>query len=163
MGKVPRGLPKSYIKRWGISKLAWRKFRAGALTKGIRTRTKAIKRRIRRTRRSRSPARKRGVRRMARRYRRKRRRGGKSMTRTAFKFIRLGALAGPAIARYAESDGAGMGQFGKLADALCSYGGWSIGHRRFEADLFARAWTPFVLACAATYGIPKLVSIIRRL
>ena len=44
---LPKGLPKAYIKKWGISKTAWAKFRAGALTKGIRTRTKAIRSRLR--------------------------------------------------------------------------------------------------------------------
>jgi len=39
---LPKGLPKAYIKKWGISKTAWAKFRAGALTEGIKTRTKAI-------------------------------------------------------------------------------------------------------------------------
>ena len=159
MGKVPRGLPKSYIKKWGISKLAWRKFRAGALTKGIRTRTKAIKRRIRRTRRSRNPARKRGVRRMVRR--RKRRRGGKSMTRTAFKLIRLGALVGGGIQSY-QAGAARGGVITGIQDALLGYGG--IGEDgKFHAHVLARHWTPFIVACAATYGIPKLVSIIRRL
>lgn len=36
---MPKGLPIVYIKKWGISKLAWRKFRAGALTRGVPTRT----------------------------------------------------------------------------------------------------------------------------
>ena len=46
MAKGRRGLPLAYIRKWGISKLAWKKFRAGALTKGVRTRTAAIKRRL---------------------------------------------------------------------------------------------------------------------
>ena len=161
MAKVPRGLPKSYIKKWGISKLAWKKFRAGALTKGIRTRTKAIKRRIRRTRRRRNP-RKRGVRTMVRRYRRKRRRGGKSMTRTAFKLIRLGALAAPAIDAFTRP-AALHGPGGKIDHFMWYYTGWSQTRNRFEMEGLARGWLPYIGACLATYGIPKLVSIIRRL
>jgi len=43
---MPKGLPLSYIKKWGISKKAWREFRKGTLTKGVPTRTAAIKRRL---------------------------------------------------------------------------------------------------------------------
>lgn len=159
MGKMPKGLPKSYIKRWGISKLAWRKFRAGALTKGIRTRTKAIKRRIRRSRRRSNPARKRGGRRMVRRYRRKRRRGGKSMTRTAFKLIRLGALVAPGISVYASSTEAPMR---RIARALLMYSGHDP-DGRFDGAILAHAWGPFLITTLATYGIPKIAGIIRRL
>ena len=160
MGRVPRGLPKSYIKRWGISKLAWKKFRAGALTKGIRTRTKAIKRRIRRTRRSRNPARKRGVRRMVRRYRRKRRRGGKSMTRTVFKLIRLGALATPALG--VAMDKTHSPQW-KLDYGVSIYTGFSMLDGKMHWDRLLRGWGPYIGACLTTYGIPKLANIIRRL
>ena len=153
---MPKGLPKSYIKRWGISKLAWKKFRAGALTKGIRTRTKAIKRRIRRTRRGRNPARKRGVRRMARR---KRRRGGKSMTRTAFKLIRLGALAGPGIYQALRPATAEK----KMMRVLRTYTGYNIEDGSFSAVELTKGWGPYLMACLATYGIPKISSILRRL
>ena len=160
MGKFRRGLPKSYIKKWGISKLAWRKFRAGALTKGIRTRTKAIKRRIRRARRGRNPARRRGVRRMVRRYRRRRRRGGKSMTRTAFKLIRLGALAAPALAHGMRRD---LDTREKIITVFSRYTGYRMDDGTFHSEYLAEGWGPYIMACVATYGIPKLVGIIRRL
>jgi len=35
---MSKGLPIAYIKKWGISKLAWQKFRQGALTKSVPTR-----------------------------------------------------------------------------------------------------------------------------
>jgi len=35
---MPKGLPIAYIKKWGISKKAWREFRKGTLTKGVPTR-----------------------------------------------------------------------------------------------------------------------------
>ena len=164
---MPKGLPKSYIKRWGISKLAWRKFRAGALTKGIRTRTKAIKKRLRRARRTRrrnpSPSRKRGVRRMARRYRRKRRRGGKSMTRTAFKLIRLGALAAPAVYEVTSAMSRGEGIESGISYAISDYTGYDVRTGKFDMGRLARGWGPYLMSCLTTYGIPKLTSIIRRL
>ena len=158
MGKVPRGLPKSYIKKWGISKLAWRKFRAGALTKGIRTRTKAIKRRIRRSRRTRrkNPGRKRVVRRMARR---KRRRGGKSMTRTAFKLVRLAALGAPALAHATSS----ASTDDKIKHIIMDYTGYNLYSYKWQPEKLLRGWGAYLGACLATYGIPKMVSIIRRL
>ena len=160
MGKLPRGLPKSYIKRWGISKLAWRKFRQGALTKAIKTRTKAIKKRIKGATRRRSNPRKRGGRRtMARR--RKKRRGGKSMTRTAFKLIRLGALVAGGVGvgmRYHDTQD-------KVIGGLLGYGGcdWKGRVPKFSWSILAQAWTPYIASCFTTYGIPKLVNIIRRL
>ena len=165
MGRVPRGLPKSYIKKWGISKLAWKKFRAGALTKGIRTRTKAIKRRIKRARRTRrrNPGRKRGGRRMVRRYRRKRRRGGKSMTRTAFKLIRLGALAAPPIYEITSAMKRGEGIESGIAYAMADMTGYDIRDGSFNMGRLAKGWGPYLMACLTTYGIPKITSIIRRL
>ena len=91
--------------------------------------------------------------------RKNRRGGGKSMIRTAFKFIRLGALVGPGIA---ESTNYSQ-PLDKVAGALLSYSGWSHKNKAFFPDLFAKAWTPYIMACLATYGIPKLTSIIRRL
>ena len=159
MGKVPRGLPKSYIKKWGISKLAWKKFRAGALTKGIRTRTRAIKRRIKRSRRKARHNPRKKVRRMVRR-RGRRRRGGKSMTRTAFKLIRLGALVANPI-RIAMIPNVDPST--KITWAFQDYTGYNIQDGSFKFERMARGWGPYLMACLATYGIPKLVSIIRRL
>lgn len=154
---MPKGLPKSYIKKWGISKLAWRKFRAGALTRGIRTRTKAIKRRIRRSnpKKGKTKTKKRRVVRTAR----KKRRGGKSMTRTAFKLVRLGALAAPAFARAMES---GTPEH-KVQMAVADYTGFQIWNKTFAWENLIRGWGPYVGAILTTYGIPKISAIIRKL
>ena len=110
----------------------------------------------RRTRRKTNPGRKRGVRRMGRR---KRRRGGKSIQRTAFKFIRIGALVGGGLME-------GL-QYGPTQDkviaTLLSYAGIHYGQRKFDGALLARTWTPYLMASIATYGIPKLTSIIRKM
>ena len=91
--------------------------------------------------------------------RRKRRRGGKSITRTSFKLLRLGALAAPAIhqAMVPQSNEK------KINNILACYTGFSMEDGKFYWEWLARGWTPYVMACLATYGIPKLTSIIRRL
>jgi len=110
----------------------------------------------RRTRRKSNPGRKRGVRRMARK---KRRRGGKSMTRTAFKLIRMGALAAPAIGRIA--------QFGMTKEALDNiiraYTGYSPWTKQWEPHYLLEGYGAYLGAGLATYGIPKIISILRRL
>lgn len=91
--------------------------------------------------------------------RKKRRRRGGSIVQTAFKFIRLGALIGPGIAEstnYSEP-------LDKVAGALLSYSGYSHKNKQFFWDLFAKAWTPYLLASMATYGIPKLTGFIRKI
>jgi len=88
----------------------------------------------------------------------KRRRGG-SIIQTAFKFIRLGALIGPGIAESTNY----TDPMDKIAGALLSYAGYSYKNKAFFWDLFAKAWTPYLLASVATYGVPKLTGIIRRI
>ena len=93
--------------------------------------------------------------------RKKKRRGGKSITRTAFKMIRLGALAAGGVGvgmRYHKTEDKVIG--GLLGYAGCD---WKGRVPKFSWDILARAWTPYVVACAITYGLPKLTSILRRL
>jgi len=89
----------------------------------------------------------------------KRRRGGKSITRTAFKFLRLGALIGPGA--YEAVQARAMEE--KVERILRVYTGYSIRSGSFDAGALARGWGPFLMATLATYGIPKIASIIRRL
>lgn len=113
----------------------------------------------RRTRRKSNPSRKRGGRRMARRYRRGRRRGGKNSTATLYKLIRLGALAAPAVYRVKErgfTTAAVEGMVHDYTGFILADGSWA-GHRLLHG------WAPYIAACVATHGIPKLVSLIRRL
>jgi len=129
--------------------------------KNITTRARRLRKRVRQaTTRSRRSNVKRRVKRTVRRYRRKRRGGGgKSIMRTAFKFIRLGALLAPGAIHYSRSTGDPIKRVGR---ALMAYGGVEL-DGRFNFDLLARMWSPFLATCAATYGIPKIAGIIRKI
>jgi len=122
---------------------------------------RALKSPTRRTRRKSNPARKRGVRRMARK--KNKRRGGKSLTRTAFKFIRLGALIAPGASVIVDPSLPTPND--KIRRAFLRYTGFDYGAPEygFQAHRLVEGWGPFLMACLATYGIPKLTSIIRKL
>lgn len=137
-----KGLPKSIIKKYGITKKAWRIFRG---KKTSRTR-KA------------SPARRKGVKTMARR--RKRRRGGKSLTQQAFKWIRVGALVAPAAIVALDP---GIDPKEKINRGLAWYTGYYPPTQTWSIDNLKMGWMGFLGATIATYGIPKLASILRRL
>lgn len=139
-------LPKSYIKKWGVTKLAWKKFRANALSVSRH-----------KPRRKNNPK-KRNVRRNM--PRRKNRKGGKSITRTAFKFIRLAALVAPGASEMLIHKGNIQKGIG---GAIGLYTGFDLNQRNFDASRLTRGWGPYVLASIITHGIPKLTSIIRRL
>ena len=90
---------------------------------------------------------------------RKKRRGGKSLQRTVFKWLRVGALVAPAVNDFLR--GATPQQ--KAVFIIESYSGYNIDKGEFDARWLARGWMPFLLTSLATYGIPKLMGIIRRL
>ena len=89
----------------------------------------------------------------------KKRKGGKSIQRTAFKFIRLGALVAPGMAEAIKP----QSNQKKVNNIIASYTGFSMEDGRFYPEWLARGWMPFLMASLATYGIPKLTSIIRKL
>jgi len=135
-------LPRSIIKKYGISKKAWRVFRG-------RRRRRNPTRRIRKT-----------VRRVRRRMARRRKRSRRSAfsVSTAFKFMRLGALLAPGVAESTQYDQIGD----KIAGGIGIYGGWNHGSKQFEWGKVAQAWTPYVVATLVTKGIQKLSGIIGR-
>ena len=89
----------------------------------------------------------------------KNRRKGGNLLGTAFKFIRIGALIGPAIPTYQYGGGGLSG----VAEALVSYGGYSIRRRQFSGKLLVSMWIPYLGAVLMTKAIPKISGIIRRL
>jgi len=136
-------LPKSIIKKYGITKKAWSVFRGRRKSRPKKVKTK-----------------RRSVRKLVRRYRRKRRGGGgKSLTRTVFKWVRIGALVAPGAARVMQHGFTEQA----VVDAIHDYTGYHIKHRNFDLSRLMIGWGPYLGACLATYGIPKIVSIMRRL
>jgi len=100
-------------------------------------------------------------RRVKRTARRKKRRGGggKSLTRTAFKLIRIGALVAPA-AHYAMITASPEN---KIRYGLRAYTGYDMTTGSWDFGRLAEGWGAFLGACLATYGIPKITSILRKL
>jgi len=90
----------------------------------------------------------------------KKRGGGKSISRTAFKWIRIGALVGPAAIEFALGADTPTG---KALTVLRKYTGYDHYTQTFKFESLIEGWGPYVGAVLTTYGIPKLVSIIRRL
>jgi hypothetical protein len=143
-----KGLPKSIIKKYGISKKAWRVFRG---------RNKRPRSRVS------NPKKKRRTRRLVRR--KKRRGGGKSLQTTVFKWLRIGALVAPAAVVAAQS----MKLDQKLNEIFRLYTGVNVKHSmasnalQFDGSRLAMGWLPFLTATLTTYGIPKIAGIIRRI
>ena len=81
------------------------------------------------------------------------------MTRTAFKLIRLGALAAPALIEVTQTGPLDQ----KIRRAFTKYTGFDMQTGHFHPEYLAQGWGPYLMACLTTYGIPKISSIIRRL
>ena len=143
---VRKGLPASYIKKWGVSKRAWREYKKGKKKNPSRTRKKAKTRR-------------KGGYKMARR--KKRRRGGKSITQQVFKWIRVGALVAPGVGqaiRWKDSGGEIM-----ASQVVRVYTGYDWVSGQWKWEWLTEGWMPYLGSILATKGIQKLSGIIRRL
>lgn len=116
--------------------------------------------RRRKTRRSSNPVR-RNVKVARRRWRRKRGGGGKSLVRTAFKFIRIGALVAPAVYEATHPNNVTINE--KVEAIIATYTGYSTRYGGFNFGRLMTGWGPYIIASLMTHGIPKLTSIIRRL
>jgi len=139
---MAKGLPKSIIKKYGISKKAWRVFRGRKKRPRSRVSNPKTKRRKRKM------------------GRRKRRGGGKSLQQQVFKWLRIGALVAPgAIALTAK----GASTEEKLSYALAKYTGYESWNKKFNFQQLVEGYGPFLATTLVTYGIPKLAGIIRRL
>lgn len=126
---------------------------------------KFVKNLVKGTKRSRKSKRKSNPKRrtniMAKR-RKKSRRSGRNIVGTTFKFIRIGSLVAPGIAE--ASKHRGESALDQVAAFFKLYAGVRHGGtEKFDAGAFAEAWTPFLMTSLATYGIPKITGIIRRL
>lgn len=79
---------------------------------------------------------------------------------TLMKFVRIGALAAPAATAILEP---GRPLDYKLKNALRMYTGFNVNDGSFDWSWLVRGWTPYLASVLATYGIPKIAGIIRRL
>jgi len=113
-----KGLPKSIIKKYGITKKAWRVFRGRSKSSASRRRT---------TRRKNKPIR--------RRYnlaRRRRGRRGNNIQGTVFKWLRVGSLIAPGAYEFARAPGRNPGDI--VADVFSVYSGYSIKDGGIDID-----------------------------
>jgi hypothetical protein len=138
-------LPKSLIKKHGISKKAWSIFKRRRKSPS-------------RTRKA-SPSRRRGGRKTM--ARRKKRRGGKSITNTVFKWIRVGALVGPGVGQALRWKDAGPETM--VDQVLRVYTGYDFQSGQWQWSWLAEGWTPYLASVLATKGIQKISGILRRL
>jgi len=88
----------------------------------------------------------------------KKRRGGKSLQQTVFKWMRVGAIFAPGAAICLQS----KSPQAKLEECVEAYFGYNIPQKKMNWGSLLRGWGPFLAATLVTYGIPKLVGIIRR-
>ena len=146
MAKRKPGLPKKYAKM-GFKRgwAAYKRARGTSRTKRRSTRARKAPRRIRRAK----PIK--GGRKM-----------GKSFlnTQTLMKFVRLGALAAPAIGIAMQ---AGLSTQRKIKQGIRAYTGFDLTSGKFDFGRAVQGWLPYLGAVLFTYGIPKIASIIRRL
>ena len=146
---VRKGLPKSIIKKYGISKKAWRVFR-GRKKSGSRKVTRKRNNPKRRTRKL---------------GRRKRRRRGKNIAGTVEKFLKIGALVAPAGVVATQP----LAPDQKLNEIIRLYTGvnikWSMESNDFKFDWrrLAMGWGPFAMANLIPAAIHKINGIIRRI
>jgi len=144
------GLPKSIIKKYGISKKAW------AVYRGAKSRVrKAVKRKAYKPRKSNRSV----VRHMAKRRKRSRSRSFLSFT-TVFKFLKIGALVAPAAYAWLATSGSPQD---KLTQVMARYTGFNMNDGTFNFNSLIAGWGPYLATSLIGVGIQKATGIIRRL
>jgi len=79
-------------------------------------------------------------------------------TQKIFKYVRYGALALPAVSRLLTNATPQI----KLTQIAMDYTGFNMLTGDWKMERLARGWMPYLGAVATTYGIPKLVGLLRR-
>lgn len=144
---MAKGLPKSIIKKYGITKKAWDVFRGRRSSKS-------------RKRKANKPSRTRYVRRKTYMARKRKSRTRSFLSFNTFaKFIKIGALVGPAA--YCAMLPATPKD--KLAFGLKRYTGFDLNSGSFAPEWLLQGWGPYILTSLVVTGIGKLNGIIRRL
>jgi hypothetical protein len=76
-----------------------------------------------------------------------------------FKWVRVGALVAPAVSEVLRYPG----DPNVVNTIMESYTGYNMVNGTWNIEALKRGWLPYLGACLATYGIPKISSILRRL
>jgi len=141
-------------KKGGGSRLQRVKVLASGKYKFVKNLTKSRSQKVTRRKKS-NPNRR--TRRMVRR--KNRRGGGKSLQTTVFKWLRIAALVGPGAYQAIK--------WPKLEDkarqVLIRYTGYDMETGQFALKYLAEGYGPFLMTVLATYGIPKIAGIIRKI
>ena len=80
-------------------------------------------------------------------------------TQKIFKYVRIGALAAPAIGRAMRP----VSNEQKVRDIVVAYFGYDMNTNTFKLGALKEGWGPYLASVAVTYGIPKIAGIIRGL
>lgn len=139
-----KGLPKSIIKKYGISKKAWSVYK-GTKRKSYKPKQTSITR-------SKPMARRRYTR---KRYSRK----SFFSTQSLFKFIRIGALVAPGVQAAMSTTDNKL----RVSRVIQRYTGYDIANNKFDWTYLGWGWMPYLASILATKGISKLSGILRRL
>lgn len=131
------GLPKSYIKKYGITKKAWRMYRASKKKSKSKSKT-------------RKTSNKKGGRKMA-----------KSGFNTAkiFSLLRTVSLLAPAVSHLLTP----TTNQERLIRTVRDYTGYNITHQKLEPNRLLVGWGPYLMTNLMTYGVPKLTKLIRNI
>lgn len=91
----------------------------------------------------------------------KKRRGGKSLSRTVFKWLRVASLVAPGV--HAALDPKWPRPKDKFHVIMYRYTGFDMDTGRFHPEALVEGYGPFLATTLATYGIPKIAGIIRKI
>ena len=133
------GLPKSYIKKYGITKKAWRMYRASKKKGKSTSKTRKSSKKSRG-----------GNRKVARRG---------FNTAKIMSMMRMVSLVAPMATRMLESSTPEQ----KLNRTIADYTGYHLRDGTWSLNNLKRGWLPYLTTSLVTYGIPKLTGLIRKL
>lgn len=140
-----KGLPAAIIKKYGVTKKAWAVFRGRHKSHRSRVSTHKGGRKTHMTRR--------------RYFNRRRHGGGKSLAQGLMKTAR-----GIAVLADGIMIAVGGGSLQEKAKwVLRDYTAIDIDTNSVQPHYLAKGWGPYLVTAAVTYGIPKLIGMIRRL
>ena len=151
------GLPKSYVKKYGISKRAWQEYRkaCGGKRRLPRKRT---------TRRKRVSRKRSIVRRVKRRVRRRAKPKTKSRSRgflnagTLLSLATKGALVAPAVHALVDAPTPKS----KLNRFIRYYTGYNLTSNKFDGTDLAKGWLPYITTKLMTAGVQKISGMLRK-